>query len=276
MPELPEVETIRRQLLPLLLGRGIGQSWTFGTPKFESAVFAAGVIDEVDRRGKYLILRLSTALDMVIHLGMTGRLAVRPTAHGEGLGTANDDLSSPHLRAWWDLDNGTRLEFVDVRRFGRILVVPAGQYDAAPTLATLGPEPFADEFTPRRLRAASIASQRPIKTLLLAQNVVAGLGNIYADEALWRARVRPDRRGGIALDASKRLHRSIIDVLAEGIEHGGTTLRDYRDATGSSGSHQQHLDCYGRSGLPCTACGTPLDFARIDARSTTWCRRCQR
>ncbi|MFN7150989.1 MAG: zinc finger domain-containing protein, partial [Microthrixaceae bacterium] len=180
-----------------------------------------------------------------------------------------------HLRARWLLDDGRTLWFDDVRRFGRIAVVRAGEHASLPTLAALGPEPFDDAFTPEHLRSRVHASDRAIKTQLLSQRVVAGVGNIYADEALWRARVHPASRR-ITRASAVLLRDSIRDVLAEGIRNGGTTLRNYRDAEGGSGSHQRHLDCYGRSGEPCVRCATVLRRGVIDARSTTWCPQCQR
>lgn len=273
MPELPEVETIRTQLEPLLEGAVIVDAWAFPSAKFDSAPRAVGHrIDELQRRGKYLLLELSRResrdqRELIVHLGMTGRLSVESQY--------DPSLLRPHLRARWSLEDGRTLLFDDIRRFGRIAVVDRGGYDALPTLAALGPEPFADDFTPEGLHAAVNRSSRPIKTQLLSQRVVAGVGNIYADEALWRAKVRPSARR-LTKPAAARLHQAIRAVLAEAISNGGTTLRDYRDAKGGEGGHQPRLDCYGRSGLPCVRCGETLRRVVIDARSTTFCPKCQR
>ena len=180
----------------------------------------------------------------------------------------------PYVRAWWRLDQGGTLTFRDVRRFGRIAVVGT-DLSALPTLRDLGPEPFDAAFTPEELWTAVRASTVRIKTQLLNQRVVAGVGNIYADEALWRAGVHPGART-ISRPAATRLHRSIVEVLDEGIEHRGTTLRDYRTASGAEGENQHHLDCYGRSGLPCPRCATTLTRSVVDGRGTTRCPRCQR
>lgn len=265
VPELPEVETVRRGLEPLVRGRSLLDGWGHPSAKFATATEAVGQrVDAVERRGKYLLLRLDDGRTLVIHLGMTGQLRVVPGA------TPLD----PYDRAWWLLSGGHRLGYRDVRRFGRIAVV-GDDLRALPTLAALGPEPFDPAFSPDRLVSALRASSAQVKTQLLNQRVVAGVGNIYADEALWRARVRPSSRT-ISRPAAKRLHQAIVEVLREGIEHGGTTLRDYRTVDGGTGGYQHRLDCYGRAGEPCVRCGMVLRRTVIDARGTTWCPTCQR
>jgi formamidopyrimidine-DNA glycosylase len=272
VPELPEVETIRRQLGPDLEGRRIAEAWAFPSAKFDEAPAAVGAtVGPLGRRGKYLLAPLDRdgrPHELVVHLGMTGRLAI------DRRELVASDGSEPHLRAAWRLDDGRRLTFVDVRRFGRIAVVASGDHDRLPTLAALGPEPFDDAFTPDALRDAVNRSRRHVKTHLLSQRVVAGVGNIYADEALWRAGVHPCSRRLTRADAD-RLRDAVRDVLAEGIDDGGTTLRDYRDALGGEGAHQHALDCYGRAGEPCPRCGTTLRRCVVDARTTTFCPACQ-
>ena len=266
MPELPEVETIRVALEPLLVGRTVTAAAAFPSAKFAAAPDAVGheVVD-LRRRGKYLLAGLDGPIgprELVVHLGMTGQL--RPDLDRQG----------PHVRAWWDLDDGSTLVFRDVRRFGRIAVVPAGDHRSLPTLHTLGPEPFADDFTPTGLRRSVARSDVRLKTQLLAQRVVAGVGNIYADEALWLARIHPGTRT-LGPARAERLHGAIREVLAAGLANGGTTLRDYRTVTGDEGRNQHSLAAYGRTGLPCLRCGTPLRSAVLDGRTTTWCPRCQ-
>lgn len=271
MPELPEVETIRRQLAPRVEGREVVAAGAHPSAKFSTAVDAVGGrISSLTRRGKYLIAELDHDVDLVVHLGMTGVLALTP---------GTEPTSSPYLRAWWALDAVSDtcpevLTFTDVRRFGRTVVVPHGEHAALPTLAGLGPEPLGDDFTPEHLARGLRQGGAPLKAVLLGQRVVAGVGNIYCDEACWRAGIHPGSR---KVPAGKvgALHSAIRAVLAEGIEHGGTTLRDYRDGEGGSGSHQQHLDCYGRAGEPCNRCGTPLERSVVAARGTTACPRCQ-
>jgi formamidopyrimidine-DNA glycosylase len=288
VPELPEVETIRRQLEPLLVGAFLIDAWAFPSAKFSSALRAVGTrIESVDRRGKYLLIGLDRAGDseeLVVHLGMTGRLSVTSgSATGQPAGSSSWERSaiapmapsSAHLRASWTLDDGRTLSFHDVRRFGRIAVVPTGDHASLPTLAALGPEPFDESFTPEHLRRQVNRSERALKTQLLSQRVVAGVGNIYADEALWRAGVHPASRR-LTRAGSARLRDAVRAVLAEGIAHGGTTLRDYRDVAGGEGSNQRYLDCYGRAGEPCIRCGETMRRCVIDARATVFCRSCQR
>lgn len=267
MPELPEVETVRRGLEPVLVGRTIVEAEAHPSAKFSSAPAAIGAtVRAVGRRGKYLLLDLDDGRQLVVHLGMTGQFRVRD-------GSA-DRAPDPYVRAWWRLDDGRTLEFRDVRRFGRIAVVD-GDLSGLPTLAELGPEPFEPAFTAAHLRAAVNRSTMRVKTQLLGQRVVAGVGNIYADEALWRARVHPAART-ITKPGAERLRVAIIEVLTEGIDNGGTTLRDYRTVEGGEGENQHHLDCYGRAGLPCPRCGTLLRRSVLDARGTTHCPTCQR
>jgi formamidopyrimidine-DNA glycosylase len=262
VPELPEVETIRRRLATVVSGRRIVGGDAHSSAKFAPATAAIGArISTVDRRGKYLLLTLDDDRDLVVHLGMTGSLAL-------------DETADPYVRARWQLDDGTTLRYRDIRRFGRIAVVPRGEYTSMPTLATQGPDAFDEAFTPESLWQATRRSRARIKTQLLSQRPVAGVGNIYADEALWRAGIDPARRS-ITRAQAARLHASIRAVLSQGIANGGTTLRDYRTFDGTTGSNQHALECYGRHGEPCNRCGTTLARRFIDARSTTHCPTCQ-
>lgn len=270
MPELPEVETIRRQLDPLVAGRDVLAAGGHPSSKFATAVEAQGArIESVGRRGKYLLLDLDDDRELVIHLGMTGRLQL----------VAQDAPSDPYVRAWWLLGGpgdapSERLELHDVRRFGRVAVVPRGDHRALPTLAALGPEPFDPAFTGRHLWRALRASTAQVKTQLLSQRPVAGVGNIYADEALWRAGIHPSARRVSAARADA-LRDEIVEVLTRAIERGGTTLRDYRTVEGATGTNQLHLECYGRAGEPCRRCGTTLARVVVDGRGTTLCPVCQ-
>ncbi len=259
------METVRRGLEPLLVGRTLVDAGSHPSAKFTPASLAVGrAVQGIGRRGKYLLIALDGDLRLVMHLGMTGQIRV----DAQGLGT------DPHDRAWWVLDDGRRLVFRDVRRFGRIAVV-GEDVSALPTLASLGPEPFGTDFSPESLWAGLRRSSVRVKTQLLNQRLVAGVGNIYADEALWRAGVHPGSRK-ITRAAAGRLHRAIVDVLTEGIANGGTTLRDYRNADGGVGANQHRLECYGRAGQQCVRCGTTLRRSVVDGRGTTWCPTCQR
>jgi len=277
MPELPEVETVRRQLAPRLLGRTVGEADSHPSAKFTPARSVTGSRFTTDeRRGKFLLFGLDDGRELIIHLGMTGQLRIRERDRA-GRSVSNDTATenNPYLRAWWALDDGETLEFVDVRRFGRIRVVPAGDYRSLPTLHSAGPEPFDPDFDGAAFHTLLTKSKRKLKTQLLSQRPIAGVGNIYADEALWIARINP-KATRISQQRASLLLNAIRDVLAKGIDNGGTTFRDYRDAEGQSGDNQHSLAAYGRSGLPCLRCETPLRSAVIDARTTTWCPACQR
>jgi formamidopyrimidine-DNA glycosylase len=264
VPELPEVETIRRQLGPIVDGRRVVDAWSHPSAKFRPAVEVVGArLGAVGRRGKYLLIGTDDERELVVHLGMTGSL--RPA------GPAGDE----YVRARWDFDDGSSLEFRDVRRFGRLRVVPAGNYSTAGALATIGPEPFDPAFTGDALWQALKASRRRVKTQLLSQRPVAGVGNIYADEALWSSRVHPGSRR-VTRRQAHVLRDALQDVLAAAVDRSGTTLRDYRTVEGASGENQHHLLCYGRAGQPCLRCGTALVRRVYDARTSTFCPGCQR
>jgi formamidopyrimidine-DNA glycosylase len=278
VPELPEVETIRRQLEPLVRGRRLVEAWAFPHPKFTPALDVAGAtVDTVGREGKYLVLGLDDGRDLVIHLGMTGSLRVRPLGDG----------GDPYVRAHWVLDGdgpagdaaaagrgaGEALEFRDVRRFGRLAVVRPGEHHG--TLGVQGPDALDPALTAAAFGRALRGSRRALKTQLLSQRPIAGVGNIYADEALWRARLHPGRRSVTRTQAATLLD-ALRAVLTEGVENGGTTLRDYRTVAGERGRNQTRLDCYGRAGQPCRRCAMPLRRIVLDARSTTFCPVCQR
>jgi formamidopyrimidine-DNA glycosylase len=275
VPELPEVETIRRQLEPHLVGAAIVDAGAHWSPKFAPAQEAVGAeFTAARRRGKYLLFDLDAGADgpgaereLIVHLGMTGRLAVEAAE-------AEVDLDHPHLRAWWRLDDDRTVTFHDIRRFGRIHVVDAGDYHGIPTLQALGPEPWDPAFNGRHLAAFVKRSDRHLKTILLAQRAVAGVGNIYADEALWDAEINPATRR-LSSERADRLVVAVQRALESGLHHGGTTLRDYVDGEGASGTNQHELACYGRGGEPCLRCGTGLRTRVIDARTTTFCPQCQ-
>jgi formamidopyrimidine-DNA glycosylase len=277
MPELPEVETVRSQLAPRLLGRTVVEADSHPSAKFLPARSITGRrFTTDDRRGKFLLFGLDDDRELIVHLGMTGQLRIREQDRSGNSrpddSTADDDA---YLRAWWALDDGETLEFVDVRRFGRIRVVPSGDYRSLPTLHSAGPEPFDPDFDGAAFHALLTKSKRKLKTQLLSQRPIAGVGNIYADEALWIAKINP-KATRISPERAELLLQAIREVLAKGIDNGGTTLRDYRDAEGRSGDNQNSLAAYGRSGLPCLRCDAPLRSAVIDARTTTWCPACQR
>jgi formamidopyrimidine-DNA glycosylase len=266
MPELPEVESVRRQLEPELSGRRVEDVWWDPHPNVERQflgveLLAGRTIGGVGRRGKFLISPLDEGLELIMHLGMTGAFRW--------------EYSDPYVRARLWLDDGRELAFRDPRRFGRLSVVHAGDYARIPTLSTLGPEPLSNDFDPDAFAATLARTSAPIKPYLLSQRPVAGVGNIYADEALWRARIHPKSRRVGRLRAIE-LHEAIRNVLAEAIEREGTTFRDYQMVNGESGRNASFLVAYGRSGQPCPRCGTAMRRIELGGRGTTYCPHCQR
>lgn len=262
MPELPEVETTRRKLLPLLKGKTLLKVLHQDPVRYRNTEEAEGerVLD-VGRRGKFLLLPLTGGKEMVVHLGMTGGFRQEKT---------------PHVRVAFVLEGGS-LFFHDPRRFGRIWVVERGAYGAIPLLARLGPEPLeAFPFPPfyQGLRR----SRKPLKALLLEQHLAAGVGNIYADEALFRAGLNPLRPGqSLSEEEALRLHRALRAVLEEAVALGGSTLSDktYQQPDGAPGGFQTRHAVYGRAGLPCPQCGGPILRLRVAGRGTHFCPRCQ-
>jgi len=269
VPELPEVETVRRRLAPLLEGRTFERVEIEDgrlTRPFEPLEVAAELEGEqvaaVDRRGKYLIVRFESGRALLIHLRMTGTLLHEPSS----------DLS--HRRALVTLDDGTGIAYRDVRRFGTWLLLEPGELE--PYLALrLGDEPLG-RFTAKALGERLDGRRAPLKAALLDQRTLAGLGNIYVDEALWYAQLHPLRPGGgLDDDEIRRLHRGIRRALELGIRRQGSTLTDYRLPDGSSGTMQREFRAYGRADEPCDRCGTPVRKIRVAGRGTWFCPRCQ-
>jgi formamidopyrimidine-DNA glycosylase len=274
VPELPEVETIRLALEPHLVGRRLDQV-DIRDPRlvrpFEPQAVAAELEGErivaLQRRGKYLVVRFESGRALLIHLRMTGSL--RHAAPG----SLADD---PHRRAVVKLDDGSEVAYRDVRRFGTWHLLEPNEVD--PYLAErLGREPLERTFTARRLGESLAGRRAPLKAALLDQRTVAGLGNIYVDEALWRARIHPLRpAGSLETDELKRLTRAIKEALKAGIARQGASLRDYSTPDGRRGRMQERFRVYGREGEPCTRCGTPIDKIRAGGRGTWYCPNCQR
>jgi formamidopyrimidine-DNA glycosylase len=274
VPELPEVETVRRQLADSLTGRRFARV-QIDDPRvvrpFEPTAVAGELEGErvcgVERRGKYLIARFDSGRSLLIHLRMTGSL--RHAAPG----ALADD---PHRRAVVTLDDGSDVAYRDVRRFGTWLLVGPGELE--PYLARrLGAEPLDRGFTADRLGSRLRHRHAPIKAAILDQRTIAGLGNIYADEALWYARVHPRRPAGeLTPDDVRRLHRGVRRALVAGIDRQGATLRDYSLPDGAAGAMQHEFKVYGRAGEPCERCGTPIEKTRIAGRGTWYCPSCQR
>lgn len=276
MPELPEVETVRSSLEPVLRGRRLARVEIRDerlTRPFEPQAVADELEGErvaaVERRGKYLIFRFESGRALLVHLRMTGSFL-------HGCGTAQGAAGDPHARASITLDDGSDVIYRDVRRFGTWLLVEAHELESYLD-ARLGAEPFARGFGPAAL-AARLANRRaPVKAALLDQRTVAGMGNIYADEALWRARVHPLRPArDLEPDEVRRLHAAVRRALELGIARQGATLRDYQQPDGRRGGMQLEFRVYGRGGEPCERCGTPIEKTRVAGRGTWYCPSCQR
>jgi formamidopyrimidine-DNA glycosylase len=274
MPELPEVETVRARIAPLLEGRRLERVEIFDPrltrpddPDGVAARLHGQRVASVGRRGKYVVVRFESGSVLLIHLRMTGTLIHAPDG-ADGL--------DPHRRAVVTLDNGSDVVYRDVRRFGTWLVLEPEETE--PYLARrLGSEPLERRFTARTLADRLAGRRASIKAALLDQRTVAGIGNIYADEALWRARIHPLRPAGTLTAAEIRtLHRAIRRALDAGLARQGATLSDYRLPDGTRGSAQEEFKVYGREGKPCRRCRTPIAKTRTGGRGTWFCPGCQR
>ena len=273
MPELPEVETVRRRIAPLVEGTTIASAEIVDprltrpvSPSLVADALVGERIAAVERRGKYLLWRLESGRTLVVHLRMTGSLLHFP---------AGDLPADAHRRATLALDTGAAVGHRDVRRFGTWELLDDGHL--RPYLASrLGPEPLAPSFTSARLARIVAGRRAPIKAVLLDQRRIAGIGNIYADEALWRARIHPRRPAG-ELDAPEiaHLHRAVRAALRRGVELNGSTLRDYVTPDGEGGGMQHEFHVYGRLGDPCDRCGRPIERIVVGGRGTWLCPRCQ-
>jgi formamidopyrimidine-DNA glycosylase len=273
VPELPEVETVRARLEPVLTGRRFERVEIIDPrvtrplePHEVAAELEGEVVDAVERRGKYLVFRFRTGRVLLIHLRMTGTLRhVRD-------GAPEHD---PHLRVVVRLDDGSDVIYRDVRRFGTWLLLEPGE-EQAYLGQRLGEEPLSRAFTPASLAARLDRRRAPVKAALLDQRAAAGMGNIYADEALWRAQIHPLRAAGdLDQDEVKRLHKAVREALKAGIARQGTTLRDYRTPDGAQGRMQTALRVYGREGEPCYRCGAQIGKTRAGGRGTWYCPSCQ-
>jgi formamidopyrimidine-DNA glycosylase len=274
MPELPEVETIRRQLEPALRGRRIesaevlDERWTRpGSPAEVERALAGRRIDGVERRGKYLLLRLEGGGALAMHLRMTGNLVLDQEESGP---------EPRHLRAVIRLEGGGRLLFTDVRRFGQAVVLDDGALDEY-FAARLGIEPLSEALTAEELCRLASGRRAPLKSFLLNQLGIAGIGNIYADEALHRAELHPlSPAGSMKPEHCERLREGIVETLEAGLRGGGASVDDYLDARGERGTMQDEFLVHTREGEPCPRCGTEIRRIVVAGRSTYFCPSCQR
>ncbi len=280
MPELPEVETVRRGLALALEGRRIARATQrrpdlrYPLPPRFAERLSGRRVERLDRRAKYMLVHLDGAEVLLVHLGMSGRFTVHAPADAAGAGRAAHD----HIVL--DMEDGARIVYSDHRRFGFMDLVPEALLGDNAHLRALGPEPLGNEFSPAVLSERLAGRRAPIKAALLDQRTVAGLGNIYVCEALHRAGVSPNRQAASVAgrDRAERLARAIRDVLDEAIAAGGSTLRDYARTDGELGYFQHAFAVYDREGEPCSKsqCGGTVKRIVQSGRSTFYCPRCQR
>lgn len=307
MPELPEVETVRRGLSQLVVGKTIKRvvvRWPRIIETPEVAVFCQDLvgqrIEAVGRRGKYLIFQL-TDYDLVSHLRMEGKYeyfapeaalpevtaqvkasfsgTLKPEELAEHF--AQDQLGAfpvtKHTHVLFSFTDGSQLQYRDVRKFGRMALLPKGASAEYKGILRLGPEPLPEEFTLAGFKAGLLKSHKAIKPLLLDQRLVTGLGNIYVDEALWQAKIHPEQPSDTLTDGEiATLRLAILDVLQRAITAGGTTIRTYLNALGEAGKFQLSLNVYSQTGKPCPRCGTPIEKIKVAQRGTHFCPTCQK
>lgn len=274
MPELPEVETVKRSLADKLIGEKITEVSIYypgniGQP--EPEIFKRTLIGKeflrVDRRGKFLLFTLSEGLVLITHLRMTGQLLL----------AQSKDVLAKHTHLVFSLTGERQLRYVDQRKFGTFDLIAETELDRFKGLQQLGMEPFSPEFTPEWLGCTLQKKKRAIKNLLLDQKVLAGIGNIYADEILFEAGIHPEKLASeLSAEEIITLWQAILKMLELGISHRGTSIRNYIDGEGQKGGFQDLLRVYGRQGKPCSQCDAPIAKMKLFGRGTYYCPNCQR
>lgn len=275
MPELPEVESIRRELDRSLSGKKIALAEVLRASVVKNTeagyfeqVMRSNAIERFDRRGKYLLGRLESGHTLVVHLGMTGQLYLSDAS----------EVRKKHTHVIWALAGGEEMRFTDVRRFGGIHLLDTEDVSSISALRTMGPEPLDESFTLDKFRALFLKKRSgAIKRWLLDQRFIAGIGNIYADESLFAAGIHPGRDiASISETEIDRLYDAIRSVLKQAIAEGGSSINDYINARGQKGGFQDSHKVYGKKDVPCANCGSPLSSCKIAGRTTTYCRYCQK
>ncbi|MGE5180672.1 MAG: bifunctional DNA-formamidopyrimidine glycosylase/DNA-(apurinic or apyrimidinic site) lyase [Acidobacteriota bacterium] len=273
MPELPEVETVRKTLAPAV-GAKIVSAWDSGMglhmhrkpPRGKLRALAGKTVTALRRHGKYLLVDLDADKTLLVHLGMTGRFLI----------AARGAPRAKHTHVVLELADGRSLRFVDARRFGQIDVLDRAKERAHPALKLLGPDPIVHGIDVAALLARAKGKKATLKAFVLDQGVLAGVGNIYASEALWRAKLRPTTRAyKLTAASAARLADAIREVLHHALEHNGTSLRDFVDADGAAGENADYLWVYGRAGEPCPRCRNAIRRAVHQGRATYYCPTCQ-
>ncbi len=272
MPELPEVETVRKGLEKLVVGKTIEEVtilWPRIIESPETDIFAQQLIgqtiEKMERRGKFLIFKL-TNYDMISHLRMEGKYETHKP----------EEERTKHTHVIFTFTDGTELRYLDVRKFGRMVLVPKNQGEHYKGILALGPEPIPTQFKLKEFRVGLKKHHKAIKPLLLDQRLVTGLGNIYVDEALWEASIHPEQPAdSLKPKEVEGLYYAIIDVLDRAVEAGGTTIRSYLNALGEAGTFQISLNVYGQTEKPCPRCATPIKKIKVAQRGTHFCPKCQ-
>ena len=272
MPEMPEVETVRRGLNAQVKGRKITKVEIRYTPLITGDVeqfveFVTGAtITNVDRRAKFLLIHLDNGFTIISHLRMEGRYRI----------SADPAAIDKHSHAIFTLDNGQKMIYNDVRKFGRMQLWKTADLANNKSIAKLGPEPLSKEFTFANLKPRIMRHRKDIKTVLLDQSVMSGLGNIYVDEVLWNVKVHPETPANHLsdVDIQNIIEASNVE-MKKAIEAGGSTIRSYVDATGHTGNMQNSLKVYGKEGTPCPRCGTEIVKIKVGGRGTHFCPKCQ-
>ncbi|MEW9051710.1 MAG: DNA-formamidopyrimidine glycosylase [Neobacillus sp.] len=274
MPELPEVETVRKTLKQLVSNKQIEKITIFWPKIIKNPVeieqfidaLKGETIEDVGRRGKFLII-YTDHYALVSHLRMEGKYGLYP----------KEETFDKHTHVLFHFTDGSELRYRDVRKFGTMHLYKKGEEFEKPPLIGLGPEPFSEEFTKEFLHEKLKKTNRKVKPALLDQKILVGLGNIYVDEALFRAGIHPERPANSLNEAEIAvLHREIIDTLSEAVKKGGSTIRSYVNTQGEIGMFQLELYAYGRKGEPCKNCGTPLEKTTVGGRGTHFCPQCQK
>ncbi|MGM0498579.1 MAG: DNA-formamidopyrimidine glycosylase [Bacillota bacterium] len=276
MPELPEVETVIKGLRPLVTDRvvtgvEIREKNMIAYPKNDIEAFKNSLIgskiEAINRRGKYIIIELDTAKNMVIHLRMTGKLLVKEVK----------EFRDKHTHVIFSLNDGQEIRFNNIRKFGRVYLIDKNHPEQAGGLADLGPEPLSDNLTVGDFKKLFNNRRALMKSLLLNQHFIAGIGNIYADEILFRAGVKPDRTADTLTEEEKEaIYYQMREILKKGIIYGGTSFSDYVNAFGEKGSFQEELRVHQRQGEKCYTCGKEIEKIKVSGRSTYFCPQCQK
>lgn len=278
MPELPEVESVRKGLNQMIVGEKIASvevGWdniieSPTVPLFKKRL-EGQTIEKVERRGKFLLFYLTSSV-LISHLRMEGKYQFVLPSYGE-----EDATENKHTHVIFYMESGYQLRYLDVRKFGRMSLVEKGKEFEHKSLAKLGPEPTVEDFKLKEMQEFLTRRTKAIKGVLLDQDLVVGIGNIYADEILYQAQIHPEQSAKTLTEKEEKLlHESIIQILAQAVDNGGTTIRSYENAFGENGNYQEYLQVYGKENSACPICGTTIEKIKVAGRGTHYCPSCQK